>query len=430
MSGVDGALAVLLEGRVAGRLERSGSGALQLHYEESYRNDPAATPLSVSMPLGQRTHGDAVVKPWLWGLLPDNAEVLARWARDFGVSATSPFPLLGTQVGHDCAGAVQFCAENDVDDLLERDGSVEWLSDAQVGERLARLRVDNTAWLGPGFTGQFSLGGAQAKTALAFDGERWGVPSGNAPTTHIVKPAMAGFEAQDLNEHLCLAAASKAGLRAAASSVVVFGDQSAIAVERFDRRVVSGRLVRIHQEDLGQALSLPPARKYQTDGGPGPQQIVDVLRSVIVGQAAETDVWRFVDALAFNWVIGGTDAHAKNYSLLLAAGQVRLAPLYDIASILPYDDSNGRRIRLAMTIGVDDKLPRVDRRRAWERLAQDLRLDATAVLERAAAVAARLPEAFAAAATDPSVQNLGSTLPNRLAGMVATRAATCSRLLT
>ena len=73
--------------------------------------------------------------------------------------------------------------------------------------------------------------------------------------------------------------------------------------------------------------------------GPTPGQIAELIRSTIPGPDAETDVWRFADALAFNWLIAGTDAHAKNYSLLLAGNQIRLAPLYDIASILPYDDS-------------------------------------------------------------------------------------------
>jgi len=51
---------------------------------------------------------------------------------------------------------------------------------------------------------------------------------------------------------------------------------------------------------------------------------------------------RFVDALAYNWIIRGTDAHAKNYSVLLSGSQVRLARLYDIATAsTPYTDDTG-----------------------------------------------------------------------------------------
>lgn len=42
---------------------------------------------------------------------------------------------------------------------------------------------------------------------------------------------------------------------------------------------------------------------------------------------------RFADALALNWLIGGTDAHAKNYSFLYPRSIARLAPLHDVAGI-------------------------------------------------------------------------------------------------
>jgi serine/threonine-protein kinase HipA len=103
-------------------VERRGSGALRLRFDDAYRSDTNATLLSVSMPLDEQSHGDGRVTPWLWGLLPDNADVLSRWARNFGVSVASPYPLLTTQVGHDCAGAVQFSPPESVDELLSRPG--------------------------------------------------------------------------------------------------------------------------------------------------------------------------------------------------------------------------------------------------------------------------------------------------------------------
>ncbi|MGB7235091.1 MAG: HipA domain-containing protein [Rhodococcus sp. (in: high G+C Gram-positive bacteria)] len=49
------------------------------------------------------------------------------------------------------------------------------------------------------------------------------------------QPAVAGFEAQNINEHLCLAAARALGLPAANSRLETFEDEIAIVVERFDR---------------------------------------------------------------------------------------------------------------------------------------------------------------------------------------------------
>ena len=65
--------------------------------------------------------------------------------------------------------------------MLGRTGEVTWLTEEEVAERLRELREDSTAWLGRSFTGQFSLAGAQAKTALLLEGNRWGVPSGLDP---------------------------------------------------------------------------------------------------------------------------------------------------------------------------------------------------------------------------------------------------------
>lgn len=351
------------------------------------------------------------------------------------MSVASPFPLLGTQVGHDCPGAVQFCVPDVVGDLVGRRGEIAWLTEADVASRLRTPRADSTSWLGPGFAGQFSLGGAQAKTALHYASESgtvgremrsgWGVPSGSIPTTHILKPAVAGFEAQNVNEHVCLAAARALGLPAAKTRIETFEDETAIVVERFDRIVRDGALVRVHQEDLCQAMSISPVRKYQADGGPTPNQVAGLLRSVIPGSDAETDVWRFADALAFNWLTAGTDAHAKNYSLLLAGDQVRLAPLYDVASILPNDDSDWYKLKFAMKVGEDYKLRRTDRRSAWGHAADGLGLARDRLIARVADLAGRTPAAFEEVAGSSEVRALSTDLPDRLTALVADRCARC-----
>jgi serine/threonine-protein kinase HipA len=343
-------LVVLLNGARLGTIIED-RGEYALTYDEEYLHGPAATPLSLSMPMSSPRHPDRVVRAFLWGLLPDNDQVIQRWARTYQVSPRNPFALLH-YVGADCAGAALFVAPDDVDSVRAGAGGIDWIDEAEIGERLRILRRDPTAWH-LSTTGQFSLAGAQAKTALYLDAGtgQWGDPHGAVPTTHIVKPAVTGFDDHDLNEHLCLQAARGLGLDAASSAVLGFAGERAIVVERYDRlRRADGAIVRLHQEDLCQALGLLPTSKYQNEGGPTPEQIFDLLRRHTVtsdGQAA----WRFLDALAFNWVVAGTDAHAKNYSVLLSGAQVRLAPLYDVASALPYDDMYLPKLKLAMRIG-------------------------------------------------------------------------------
>jgi serine/threonine-protein kinase HipA len=419
-------LLVVLDDVIAGTLERLSGGRLRFDYTEEYRDRPGATPISLSMPPQVRSHADRIVTSWLWGLLPDNDAVLARWARQFHVSSSSPFSLLATQIGEDCAGAVRFASPEESDGVLARSGGVTWLTEDEVGQRLADLREDSTSWLGRSFTGQFSLAGAQAKTALLFKDGRWGVPSGSTATTHILKPAVAGLDDHDLNEHLCLDAARRAGLVAARTKVSRFGDESAVVVDRYDRREVGGEIIRIHQEDLCQALALPPSLKYQNEGGPGPADIAKLFRSAMPPRAADDAVWRFADALIWNWLIAGTDAHAKNYSLLLAEDQVRLAPLYDVASALPYD-IHERKLRFAMKMGGDYRV--FPYRNPWPEAARELALDADALVGRVQELAALAPDVFADAAEAPDVEVLGRPLPTRLVDLVADRSERCRRLV-
>jgi serine/threonine-protein kinase HipA len=419
-------LAVVLGDALAGTLTRLAGGRLRFDYDDDYCNSQSATPLSVSMPTTVRSHRDGVISPWLWGLLPDNQAVLERWARNFHASASSAFSLLATPIGHDCAGAVRFAAPGEVDELTGKPGAVTWLTDEAVAQRLRELREDTTAWLGREFTGQFSLAGAQAKTALLHEDRRWGVPSGSAATSHILKPAVAGLDDHDLNEHLCLDAAGRAGLVVARTRVARFGEESAIVVDRYDRRPADGRLIRIHQEDMCQALGINPARKYQNEGGPGPREVAHLFRDVMPPRVADEAVWRFFDAVAWNWLVAGTDAHAKNYSLLLAGGEVRLAPLYDVASALPYG-VHERKLRFAMKIGGDYRVH--THHNTWKAAAQDLGVDAAAALDRVLRLTERVPAAFAEAAATAEVAALKRPLPSRLVDLVSERAQRCQALL-
>lgn len=176
-----------------------------------------------------------------------------------------------------------------------------------------------------------------------------------------------------------------------------------------------------------QALGVPPTGKYQNEGGPGPEEIMELLRRA-AGSIAATGGVRaaasFLDALAFNWIIAGTDAHAKNYSVLLSGAQVRLAPVYDVASALPYDDMYLPKLKMAMRIGGEYGVDRIDRRR-WCRFAEAVGFDADRMLRRIGQLAAHVGDAFAEVAKSAPVRGLASDLPGRLCERVAARADRC-----
>jgi serine/threonine-protein kinase HipA len=150
-----------------------------------------------------------------------------------------------------------------------------------------------------------------------------------------------------------------------------------------------------------------------------------LIREVAPRRDAEVDAMRFVDALIWNWLIAGTDAHAKNYSLLIAGGMVRLAPLYDIASGLPY--FHERKMKFAMRLAGDYRI--YDWSNRWPGVAKELGLDAEQVIERAVELAELAPEAFRDAAGVEAVKALGSPLSSQLVDLVADRARRCGRLI-
>ena len=386
------ALSAHMGGRFVGNLDATDRRSLRFTYDPAYAADPASTPLSVSMPLRVSPYSHATVHPYLWGLLPDNDRVLERWAREFGCSSSDVAGIL-RGVGSDVAGAAQYVApQTTPEESLA--GGVKWLSAHDVAQFLRDLRRDTTTWHAHP-SGRWSLAGAQPKLALLHDRttDRWGIPSGATPTTHIVKPAIGGLDDFDINEHLCLTAARRAGLVAATTAIRTFAGERALVVERYDRVIDdSADIVRVHQEDVCQALSVHPDRKYEVDGGPGAEQLGRLIREV----AGDRDAARFLDALAYNWLVLATEGHAKNYSLLLSGHQVRLAPLYDVASALPHLD-HPRKARIAQKIGGEYR-PSFIRRRHWERLARPLGLGPDEACARITALTERLPDAFADAA--------------------------------
>jgi len=421
-------LTALMNGVVIGTVRREHSGRIRFDYAPSWPQQPDALPLSLSMPLLRAAHPHAVIDAFLWGLLPDNEQILARWARRFQVSARNAFGLL-THIGEDCAGAVQFVPPERVPIMqMQATEDISWLDEVEIGERLRTLRQDPSATRRATDHGQFSLAGAQPKTALLRQGDRWGIPAGRTPTTHILKPPTAAFDGHAENEHFCLALARRLALPAAHSQVHRFDGEPAIVVTRFDRIEQQGRWLRVHQEDLCQAMAVPPTRKYQSDGGPGPLAIVELLRTH--SSAPSRDVETFIDALAFNWLIAGTDAHAKNYALLLGrGGRVRLAPLYDLGSALPYPSLRQDKLVMAMKVGNTYRLRDI-RRHHWESLLRGARVDVDAGITRIATMAEALPDHASDLARQMCDDGLDHPILQALPSLLADSATAKARRLT
>jgi serine/threonine-protein kinase HipA len=415
-------LTAYLDGVRAGWFTQDDAGRIAFDVDADWADRTQGLELSLSLPKARRRHDGPAPANYLTGLLPDDQDVIRRWAARFGVSAGNPMALL-EHVGLDTAGGVQLSP----DDAATLEAPREWipLADADIGRHLAELRADRTEWM---FSRQrpqsFSLAGAQGKFALTDAHGGWALPLGGEPTTHIVKPGAAGFAKQDLVEHLSLRAACHLGLDVAESRIMVFAGQPAIVVTRYDRARDDGLVRRLHQEDLVQAFGLPPARKYQSDGGPGMAAIAGLLRANLRSQDADAAVKAFFDLCAFNWVALATDGHAKNFSLLHSRHGPTLAPGYDIASALPYPDiADPWTVRLAMRVGGRYR-DRDILSRHWGREAAAAGLDPDQATAELRVMVERFPAAMAEAARESDLADEDARLAARLTDLAAARAET------
>ncbi|WP_375388683.1 HipA domain-containing protein [uncultured Amnibacterium sp.] len=354
-------LDVALDGQRCGTLTQTAAGDLRFEYDDEYRADRDSTPLSLSMPLAVATHRRRVVLPFLQGLLPDNGEALRAIGAAYGVSPNNPFALL-EHVGADAAGAVQIVPRGvPFSDAAGARDAARPIDDDEVAALLDRVVEQYRDGVpAGGGAGRFSLAGAQPKIALhRLPDGRWAVPLEATPTTHILKPVAGRFRRIDVVEQVTLVAAGLLGNRVATSSLTRIAGRPVFVSERYDRIRTEAGWRRRHQEDLCQALAVPPAKKYQQrDGGPG---VADVQR-LLAGLPIEADRReageRFFRALVFNVVAGCTDAHAKNYSLLLHRRRVELAPLYDLLSYAAYWNGDDR-LDSAMQVGGEYSLGRI-----------------------------------------------------------------------
>ncbi|AXE38868.1 type II toxin-antitoxin system HipA family toxin [Acidipropionibacterium virtanenii] len=383
MSSPDDHLVVWLAGRPAADLHRGDARGPVLAYRESYLDGPHI-PLSPVFATTTGVQSRRRAAAFLDHLLPDNPDTRQLWARHFQVPPDT-FDLLAV-MGEETAGALQFLPAGATD---RRDARYEPVSDAKIGRRLRELRTDQAGWTLP--DERWSLAGAQAKFTLAELDGRWHRPVGSAASTHILKPGIFRLHHQGLVEHVTMRAARLLGMTTAGTRWCEFDGEPALVITRFDRRGTDP-VHRIHQVDMCQALGRGP--KYETDGGPGAADVAGVLRSV--SSDPQTDLYRFADALMFALLTESPDAHAKNYALLLTETAARLAPLYDMATALPYEHS-GLDLSVAMTVGGQRHRPRVLPRHLITMAERDLGIDAARVLDRYRTMAGRLPGAFEAA---------------------------------
>jgi serine/threonine-protein kinase HipA len=367
-------LSVRLNGRPVGQLTRAAAGELSFTYDA--RADQA---LSLSLPVREAAYEHPACEAFFGGLLPTGAarEALARQA---GLAATDTFALLQA-VGYDCAGAVSL---HDPAEPVRLDEGfpldVDPLEADELSELLRGL-PSRPFLLGRG-DWRVTLAGARTKLPVCLANGRPALPRLGTPTTHVLKPALEGDADMVLNEYLCLRLARAVGVDAPDAEMQEAGGIRYLLVTRYDRAMRrDGRLTRIHQENLCQALGGADTPDYRA-----------CFELMMRFGAPARPVARLLRRVVFNVLIGNRDAHARHYVLVHDEnGNRAMAPMTGVVCTAL---DPAAPAELAMAIGGERRADRLTREH-WQRFAHDANLSFPMVARALNYVSETLVEAIA-----------------------------------
>ena len=349
------ALNVWMNGDLVGTWTTRRSGTSNFRYEQTWAELPRARALSLSLPLTADLEvRGSVVDYFFDNLLPDSVDIRRRIRERFKVRSTGAFDLLEA-IGRDCVGAVQLLP-TDREPSGWNQINVQALTDNDVERALRAVTAPPSLGAADEDDFRISIAGAQEKTALLSMGGVWYRPRGATPTTHILKLPLGiignfrgDFSDSVENEWLCAQLLHEFGFRVADTRMATFGAQKALVVKRFDRRwqgtdenalSTSGFvptpvvwIARLPQEDFCQATGRSPVERYESDGGPSMDDILEILAG---SEHAERDRTDFILTQLVFWLLAATDGHGKNFSIYhRAGGTFEMTPLYDVLSAWP-----------------------------------------------------------------------------------------------
>lgn len=328
----------------------------KFQYEKSYMDAPYGRPISVSLPFQTEEFSALQTKNFFEGLLPEgfSRRAVANWAK---VDENDYLSILA-ELGRECLGAIMV-----VEGKPDARGHYEKLEIDQVKELAAEGATRSTRIL---MDTHLSLTGASGKVGLYYDSnhDAWYLPKGNAPSTHIVKQSHVRLNQIVLNEQLCILTAKKLGIDVPDSFIINLGkgkDEDILyATKRFDRVFSNDKTIdgmraplRLHQEDFSQALGIASADKYERE----PSGYLEKMFHLVASYSSNPleDQVKLLERIVFCYLIGNTDCHIKNYSLLYSKDlrEIRLAPAYDIVSTRVYQMTKDMSFYIGGELNID-----------------------------------------------------------------------------
>ncbi len=389
-------LPVFYETRRVGTIETHEDGP-SFVYDPEWLRTRGAFPLSILMPLSPRRTPPRVFEPWAANLLPE-ASQLRTIGRRLGAAPEDTIAILA-EIGRDTAGALS----------IGKPGSTDPGAWVPVPNESALERIINELPSKPFLVGEdgvsMSLAGVQNKLGVAVNAAgQICIPHDGAPSTHILKSNSDNLFGGVQNEALCLILASRSGLNASRVTTGKAGKRTYLLVTRYDRIEQGGRWRRLHQEDFCQALGKPPSAKYEANqsGIKGPT-IADMFALTRNAMRAP-DVLNLLDCVIFNILVCNTDAHAKNYSLMISGKGFSLAPIYDVMCAAAWE---GITRNLAQKIAGKNRGEHL-KRRHWQRFAVECGLNAPRLIKRVEELAGAVLRETKPAAAEVDAMSAGT----------------------
>lgn len=329
-------------------------------YDEQWTKDAAAFPLAPQFELREAPYRGDAVKTFFANLLPEGIP-LSEILNQIQLRDANTFEIIG-EMGADLPGVLSVLPEGMDPDAQQKYSE---LSKEKLSHRI-QARAKNKPLLISNEQTRMSLAGAQDKVGLRYDGKRDLLYDsvGGSPTTHIAKPdsRLEKFQPSAINEYLCMKLAHEMQLAVPHVDLIQV-PETLYVVERYDRMVAHGKIVCLHQIDACQLLGVGSDWKYERQGGfVSLKKIVNAFRNLKLSGKDLLSVQRWV---MFNYLIGNSDAHAKNISLMINKQGYQLAPFYDLLCVQAYGDND-----LALFIGDNTNYEAVGAH-SWEALCED-----------------------------------------------------------
>ena len=330
-----------------------------LDYDPDWIKGPQAFPLSPALPLEPPAtrYVAGAVKRFVENLLPEG-RALDIIATTYRVSRSNVFALINA-LGTETTGAFRFWRSGEAPPDIAAAPPREITRD-ELDRRLSeRDAIPLAAWDGKV---RMSIAGVQDKLMVYLDEDgRMFLVEPPLASTHILKPEPDRKLTPHLvvNEHFCMSLAKRMGLPVADVSIYRT-PRPVLVVRRFDRAVLedAGETVvkRLHIIDACQASDLPATYKYERNFGSGEhvrniregvsfEVLFDRIEQTVNKAAARLTMLRWA---LFQFMVGNSDAHGKNFSFFVRRQGLEPAPWYDLLSVVQYPDIDHE---LAMAYG-------------------------------------------------------------------------------